>query len=288
MLGQILGSPERYPSLKDALAVPATKGSTKETRLAFQRLEFLGDAVLYLASTEMLMKAFPNETEGELSIRRTWVIQEKSLQKFAAKVNLQESITKERKLSNHMQADVVEAILGAVYKDHGLEEAKLLVTEIMKDSLDGDRKPVLVHNNKGQLQQFVWKINRRIQVDYVTLEDSDDLQDRVCVSAIEIRAERFCQGQGRSKKEAESMAAFHTLEILQRQNLDDLTRKWGSEKRKRRLTKKIAEVLEDREEEEGTVTLSPNDEKDSLSEINSSTINKSNKRQRDLVAYDDL
>ena len=147
------------PRLEEALTHPSY---AHETGVAHnQRLEFLGDAVLGLCTSELLVESDPNADEGALSRMRSSAVNAVALAAWAKKMELGPSIAlgkgaragPEREHTNVL-ADAVEAVVAAVYEARGLEVARTLVTDIVADALavareTGGRDP------KGVLQEMM-------------------------------------------------------------------------------------------------------------------------------------
>ena len=180
-----------------------------------ERLEFLGDAVLELCVSEYLYKKFPNMPEGKLTKNRAALVCELSLVTRARILSLGEHVKfgYGEKQSGGAEkgsilADVLEAVLGAVYLDGGLEAAKDLVGRLFAD-LPAQAAPL--RDNKTTLQELLQKHTRETAV-YEIIEESGPPHKRAFVAQVKHQGKVLAQGEGNSKKEAEQAAAGAALE----------------------------------------------------------------------------
>ena len=119
--------------LEDSLTL--ARGSHKSK---YERLEFLGDRVLGLAISSFLFERYPNELEGGLAKRFSALVKEETLFKIAQKLKLEEFLTPSDKkggITQSVQADVVEALLAAVFLDSDYETAKKVILNLFDDIL---------------------------------------------------------------------------------------------------------------------------------------------------------
>ncbi len=178
-----------------------------------ERLEFLGDAVLNLCIAELLIKRFPEESEGKLSKRRASLVNQKSLADLAKRLNLGDLLrfgkgeektggrTKESVL-----ADAYEALLGALYLDKGLQQASERVQSDFSQLLEAATS----EDFKTKLQETVQKYLQR-SPRYVLLTESGPDHEKVFEVHIEILGHVLGKGRGRSKRLAEQEAAREAL-----------------------------------------------------------------------------
>ena len=138
-----LGVPSTLPRLEQALVHPSFRNEAgAEVGLDNQRLEFLGDAVLALCVSELLMAEFPAVDEGELTVMRAALVNAEALAAVAARLELGAALrlgrgadaTGERQRPNVL-ADALEAVVGAVYLDGGLEAARALTRIVVADGV---------------------------------------------------------------------------------------------------------------------------------------------------------
>lgn len=224
MFAAMAADPASFPTVQLAMrSHPACRGSTSQDRLEFQRLELLGDAVLDLIVTELLMDALPGESEGGLTVRRSRLVDESSLARWASTVGLSHKLVNPiSPVTSKMLADSVEAVLGAVYKDAGLEYVKALVeTDLLKESLATEVGKVTPQldasgewNSKGDLQELLNRMKPRPLVDYVLLEESGPPHFKRFLVCVKIDGKEVGRGESNTKKAAEKLAAKQALEAL--------------------------------------------------------------------------
>ena len=185
-----------------------------------ERLEFLGDAVLNLAISHLLMMRYPDLAEGDLSRNRANLVNENQLSEIARKIGLGphlllgkgEALTDGRE-KNSILADTTEAIIAAIYLDGGFDSAFRFVEQHFRERLRTATRTLYDADFKSKLQEFVQSVYHEVPRYKVVGEMGPDHQKifRVRVSAAGIAAE----GEGRSKKLAEQAAAREGLELLE-------------------------------------------------------------------------
>jgi ribonuclease III len=185
-----------------------------------ERLEFLGDAVLELAVSELLMKRYPDFSEGELSKMRAAIVNEKQLAALARSFRLGDFLylgrgeeqTSGREKSS-LLADAYEAVLGGIYLDRGFKKASRVIEEHYARLLEETPPHAFYQDYKTELQERCQSLFRAIPRYRLIAERGPD-HDKVFDVEIYIRNEMMGQGTGRSKKEAEQEAAKEALERL--------------------------------------------------------------------------
>ncbi len=185
-----------------------------------ERLEFLGDAVLDLAISHQLMERFPEAREGDLSRCRAAVVDEQSLAEVGRELGLGEYLLLgkgETQSSGHEKpsilADAVEALLGALYLDAGFARTARAIARLFGPRLDKVRALEPVHDSKSQLQEYTQKHFRSLP-SYRLVRESGPAHDRTFEVALLLDGEILSSGSGRSKKDAEQVAAREALACL--------------------------------------------------------------------------
>lgn len=201
------------------LALTHSSSSDKEDN---ERMEFLGDAVLELLSSELLFQSFPYMREGEMSRLRAELVCEAALNEWAHHIGLGEYlILGKSEEMNHgrekasILSDAVEAIVCAVYLDGGFEEAKRLVTKMMGFLLKLKLKGELVRDAKTALQELLQKEGRDVPR-YEIYEISGPPHDATFKARVISQDAVLGIGQGHSKKSAEQEAAKSALKQLRK------------------------------------------------------------------------
>ncbi len=177
-----------------------------------QRLEFLGDAVLNLVVAEYLYRNYPDRPEGDLTRIRAKVVCEKALVEVAGFLRIGEYISLGRgeELSggrhrNSILADTVEAVVGAMYLNQGLEYTRNFIMRYLTIEIESVAEGNF-YDYKSQLQELVQSRNKD-NVNYVILNESGPAHDKTFVAGVFFRQQLLAKGKGKSKKEAEQNAA---------------------------------------------------------------------------------
>ena len=187
-----------------------------------ERLEFLGDAVLTLCITDMLMKKFPECTEGDLSKIRSSIVNERPLAGIARELRVGdylllgkgEDISGGRSKSS-LLANALEAIIAAVYCDTGFAGAFEFIGKRFHPLLETGVADVLYRDYKTSLQETTQNLFRVIPRYSVIREFGPD-HDKVFQVRVNVGDVVSTAGMGRNKKEAEQRAARKALEAIDR------------------------------------------------------------------------
>jgi ribonuclease-3 len=184
-----------------------------------ERLEFLGDAVLTLITSEHLAAAFPTAPEGELSKLKAQLVSEASLARAARRLAIGqllrlgkgEELTKGREKSS-LLANTVEALLGGIYLDGGLEPARAFTLRVLGPELKDLRSDRALgeQDYKTQVQEWCQKRYETLP-EYVTVKESGPDHQKTFEVQLKVQGEVLGVGSGRSKKEAEQMAAKQAM-----------------------------------------------------------------------------
>jgi ribonuclease-3 len=227
-----LGHEFRNPGLLDralthSSAVPELRAARGED-IAFagsvvqdnERLEFLGDAVLELLTSEFLLSHFPEWTEGQLSKSRARIVNAHSLEIAARSLAIGEHLRLgrgEEKTGGRekpaLLADAFEAVVAAIYLDGGLDPARELLkkTVLVQASEDGER--ISESDRKSALQEFLQGRGGQLAEYRLAGESGPDHQKTFLVQ-VWVRGECMSSAEGSTKKEAEQKAARQALDKL--------------------------------------------------------------------------
>ena len=182
-----------------------------------ERLEFLGDAVLEIITSEFLFRQYHEMLEGELTKFRASIVCEPTLANFSREINLGDYLLLGKgednsggRLRSSVLSDAVEALIGAIYLDGGLEEARIFVESTLLKDVE---KRKLFVDSKTHLQEIIQK-NSDQSVEYLIVsEKGPDHSKLFEVIAVHL-GETIGHGFGRSKKSAEQEAAFDAIKKI--------------------------------------------------------------------------
>jgi ribonuclease-3 len=187
-----------------------------------ERLEFLGDAVLALVVSDLLMRRLPASAEGDLTRARAALVSEGGLARAAAAIDLGRFIFLGRgeertggRARPSILADALEALMGAVYLDGGLDAVMAVAIRLFRTEL----ADVQVHarlDYKSRLQERAQALWQAAPVYQVVAESGPDHDKRFEV-ALSFAGREWARASGRSKKEAEQSAAAVALVTLERE-----------------------------------------------------------------------
>lgn len=182
-----------------------------------ERLEFLGDSVLELVIADYLYGMFEQYKEGDLTKIRASIVSEGSLAEIARSIELGEFLYLGKGEANtggrnrdSILADAVEAIIGAVYLEAGIDRASELIirlfTPVIKKSFEGKG----FQDYKTQLQEILQK-NSDKEIVYHVIEEKGPDHNKEFVVEVYHNGQAIGMGRGKSKKEAEQQAAKEAL-----------------------------------------------------------------------------
>ncbi|MBR3249691.1 MAG: ribonuclease III [Clostridia bacterium] len=185
---------------------------------SYEKLEFLGDSILEFLSSEYIYENFPNLKEGEMTKVRATVVCEESLAQIAKLHNFSDflNLGKSEKLSggnarNPILEDTVEAVIAAIYKDGGIDQARKFIVENLKNPIEYATKHVGVKDYKTVLQEKL-QVNGDVKIEYVTIAEKGPDHDKSFEAEVRYEGRPLARGKGKSKKAAEMQAAKKALE----------------------------------------------------------------------------
>jgi len=210
--------------LVEALTHRSTLGERKpgEERITYERLEFLGDSVLALVTSHFLMRNFPDENEGQLTKKKSLLVSQGVLAKKAEEIGIKEHIIVSESAQRGGVAEqdsvltaALEALIGAIFVDGGFERAKIFI----EDTILSDIDEYLEHrdhvNFKSVLQE--WAQSRyRSYPRYSVRSTAGPEHDKIFVVEVKVRGKVVGRGRGKSKKDAEQMAAKEALHAVRK------------------------------------------------------------------------
>lgn len=183
-----------------------------------ERLEFLGDSVLGLVVADYLYQTRSDWPEGELTRFRASLVCEENLDNVAHELNLGSYLLLGKgeeagggRTRNSIIADAVEAVLAAIYLDGGIDEARKMVKTFILDRIG--TRDAANRDYKTALQEIVQRKSGKT-LSYHLLGSEGPDHAKIFYMEVQLNGNPIGQGQGRSKKEAEQMAAKAGIEAL--------------------------------------------------------------------------
>lgn len=180
----------------------------------YERLEFLGDAVLELVTSEYLFHRYQEIPEGELTKMRASMVCEPALAYCARDLELGDYIRLGRgeestggRERDSIIADVVEAVIGAIFLDSGLKEARDFINCFVLNDIENKQ---LFFDSKSSLQELA-QGQIKAEVSYSLLDESGPEHNKSFTVEVRLGDEALAQGSGKTKKAAEQQAAYGAL-----------------------------------------------------------------------------
>jgi len=195
----------------------ASKITAKGVVLNYERLEFLGDAVLGAIVAELLYKFFPNKDEGFLTRVRSKVVSRESLNELAIHIGLNKAVVAKSDISRnkHVYGDVFEAFIGAMFLDQGFGNTKRFIEKFIFPNFFNIKDLVTVDTNyKSRLIE--WGQKNKVEVHFETGDIRRRRRNGFCC-IVRINGEEKGRGEGSSKKEAEQNASQTVIDILRKE-----------------------------------------------------------------------
>lgn len=199
--------------LKMALTHPSSTRSHKVSD--FERLEFLGDRVLGLVISQMVYERYPKEKEGDLAKRFAALVCREACWDVAQQMNLSHHLKAsfgDTSPNSAILADAVEAIIGAIYLDGGLEAAKAFINTYWSALLEKDIRPP--KDAKTALQELAQSKNSNVTPVYEVVDHTGPAHTPTFTVRLTVEGIGNAIGTGTSKRQAEQMAAKKLLEEI--------------------------------------------------------------------------
>lgn len=183
-------------------------------------LEFLGDAVLNLAVTHLLVKEFPEAKEGDLSLWRSQFVKRSSLAILSRRLHLDRYLLLGKsELQNggtkksSILANAYEALIGAIYIDSNFDRISQIIWNHMRSFFLNERSISIFNDYKSILQKHVQRVNK-VSPKYEVLREIGPNHDKIFEVSVSVAGEIMGIGCGKSKKEAQQEAARQALNNL--------------------------------------------------------------------------
>lgn len=191
---------------------------TKEHNLpyenCYEKLEFLGDAVLKMAATDYLYNNFPQKNEGELTKIRGVIVSDEILHKIAQKLDIERFIrvsSAEKKCEGQklesIQACVMEALFGALYLCANKEKLKEFIISLLYEITQDVACNKTIYNAKALLQEYTQSQSKELPV-YEVVEETGAAHDKTFKVSVAYKNELLAVSSGKTKKQAQQEAAF--------------------------------------------------------------------------------
>ena len=205
--------------LENALTHSSYANEVRDGTSSNERLEFLGDSVLSIIVSEFIYKKFANQPEGELTKLRASLVCEKSLCGFSRELELGKYLRLGKgeekgggRNRDSILADAFEAVLAAMYLDGGFEVAKNHVLRFVKEEIEHTDDEVF-KDYKTLLQEIIQR-NPEESVAYFLTGESGPDHNKLFTVEVRLNSNVIGKGEGRSKKQAEQMAAKQALSLM--------------------------------------------------------------------------
>lgn len=187
-----------------------------------ERLEFLGDAVLEVVSSDFLFRTFPEMPEGDMTKTRASLVCEPTLAFCAQEIDLGgflllgkgEDATGGRGRDS-VVSDAMEALIGAIYLDGGFANAKEFINRFILKDLENKK---LFYDSKTILQEIV-QAHFKEELSYHLVGEEGPDHDKTFQVELQIGEQVYGIGKGRTKKSAEQEAAYKTILMLRKKNI---------------------------------------------------------------------
>lgn len=181
---------------------------------SYERLEFLGDAVLKLCMSEILYKKFPDYAEGDLTKIRSIIVSDNVLSKIAEEIGLSPLIIlgkQEEKMGGRSRSSILacafEAILGAYFLEEKHDVILKFLEKTFAPMIEEVDKNFEKFNAKAVLQEYTQSLNKKIP-HYNVVEEIGPQHDKIFVVEVSYMEEILAVGRGKTKREAEQDAAY--------------------------------------------------------------------------------
>ncbi len=208
------------PSLFQTALTHRSSLNESTVKISNERLEFLGDAVLELATTVYLYNRFPEENEGVLSSYRSSLVKTTTLAGVAKTIGLDAQIRMSKgeehgggRANQSLLADTFEAVLGAMYLDQGYDVCVTFLEENLFPLFDEILEQQSYKDYKSTLQEMVQSKGKSTPV-YTTVGEEGPDHLKTFTVEVSVDGEPLATGQGKSKQDASQVAAKSALEKM--------------------------------------------------------------------------
>ncbi len=184
-----------------------------DAKESYERLEFLGDAVLKLFMSDVLYKKYPDFHEGSLTKIRSILVSDNMLAKLGRQIGLDKIVIlghQEEKLGGRKKSSITacafEAVLGAYYLDGSLNKISKVLEDLFKEEIEAVNLNVDKINTKATLQEYTQGKNKELPI-YRVVEEKGPEHDKIFVVEVSYMGKVLAQGKGKTKKDSEQDSA---------------------------------------------------------------------------------
>lgn len=188
-----------------------------ESTESYEQLEFLGDAVLDLIVSDIIFERYSSQDEGFMTQLRSKLVKGEHLAKLGSYLKLESIIQVGHRVKNQgieqsksVQADIFEAVIGALYKDAGYDKTYNFVSSLFDSYIDLDSLIASKDNYKSMLLEYA-QANKMAIPEYEVVEESGPGHDKTFRVQVIVNGTICGQGVGKNKKKAEQLAAREAL-----------------------------------------------------------------------------
>ena len=199
-----------------ALTHPSYNADVNTKHFDYERLEYMGDAVLDYVSADLIFNEFPEMEPGNMSKLRSFLVKSHTLSNYARNIGLANYIIVGRSItqkqiasSDKILEDCFEALIGAIYVDQGMDFVYRYIKDLIFEDIQKFGQTDLT-DYKSKLQEEM-QAEHRESVHYVTISETGPAHDRTYVVNVLFNDIVLASGKGKSKKAAEEDAAKNAL-----------------------------------------------------------------------------
>ena len=210
--------PNNLALYQEALTHKANNVKDKNgQKVNFERLEFLGDAIIEAVVSAFLFKELPYAYEGELTIMRAKIVNRKHLNELGKALNLIQLLDvtlTQKQMGNDISGNLYEALVGAIFLDKGYDGAKKFIYSSMIDShIDLEKLEKKISSYKSHMIEWAQKNHHDFQ--FLATEDTQKGKNHYFKVNFVLNNKKISKGRSSSKKKAEEIAARRAYYILQ-------------------------------------------------------------------------
>ena len=209
--------PKSLENYKLALTHPSYNADARTKHQDYERLEYIGDAVLGFVSADLIFNMYPDMDQGLMTKLRSNLVKSKSLANYARRIDLASYIVAGHSISpekinesDKILEDVFESLIGAIYLDQGIKKAHSYIKSFIYNDIKHARLDELT-DYKSKLQEEM-QAEYRESVKYTIVSEKGPSHNKTFVASCTFNGLLLATGVGKSKKEAEENAAKAALE----------------------------------------------------------------------------